>query len=161
MGLLQKIVKNDAMKEDPPEIYGWKVYFLAFSVRFTTPVEVKSDLTITGMLRWYAIWCRFRNHRWCPHLARVQNVSMHLYLDKRRESLIPSVASMVLMASRLSRELIYKPTLYRPYSVDASLVLSSPHMWPIDWADARHFSSPLSLSRLAACSKQLPMVISL
>lgn len=33
MGLLQKIVKNDAMKEDPPEIYGWKVYFLAFSVR--------------------------------------------------------------------------------------------------------------------------------
>lgn len=38
MGLLQKIVKNDAMKEDPPEIYGWKVYFLAFSVRFTTSV---------------------------------------------------------------------------------------------------------------------------
>lgn len=33
MGLLQKIVKNDAMKEDPPEIYGWRVYFLAFSVR--------------------------------------------------------------------------------------------------------------------------------
>jgi hypothetical protein len=35
MGLLQKIVKNDAMREDPPEIYGWKVYFLAFSVRHT------------------------------------------------------------------------------------------------------------------------------
>ncbi|KAG9513978.1 general substrate transporter, partial [Aureobasidium melanogenum] len=34
MGLLQKIVKNDAMKEDPPEIYGWKVYFLAFSACF-------------------------------------------------------------------------------------------------------------------------------
>ncbi|KAH0370491.1 general substrate transporter, partial [Aureobasidium melanogenum] len=34
MGLLQKIVKNDAMNEDPPEIYGWKVYFLAFSACF-------------------------------------------------------------------------------------------------------------------------------
>ncbi|TIA83388.1 general substrate transporter [Aureobasidium pullulans] len=34
MGLLQKIVKNDAMKEDPPEIYGWRVYFLAFSACF-------------------------------------------------------------------------------------------------------------------------------
>ncbi|KAG9567946.1 general substrate transporter, partial [Aureobasidium melanogenum] len=34
MGLLQKIVKNDAMKEDPPEVYGWKVYFLAFSACF-------------------------------------------------------------------------------------------------------------------------------
>ncbi|KAI5198096.1 general substrate transporter [Aureobasidium subglaciale] len=34
MGFLQKIVKNDAMKEDPPEIYGWKVYFLAFSACF-------------------------------------------------------------------------------------------------------------------------------
>jgi hypothetical protein len=38
MGLLQKIVKNDAMKEDPPEIYGWKVYFLAFSVRRTPSI---------------------------------------------------------------------------------------------------------------------------
>ncbi|KAG9511982.1 general substrate transporter, partial [Aureobasidium melanogenum] len=34
MGLLQKIVRNDAMEEDPPEIYGWKVYFLAFSACF-------------------------------------------------------------------------------------------------------------------------------
>lgn len=30
--LLRKIVKNDAMKTDPDEIYGWRVYVLAGSV---------------------------------------------------------------------------------------------------------------------------------
>lgn len=29
MGLLQRFVKNDAMKSDPPEIYGWRVFALA------------------------------------------------------------------------------------------------------------------------------------
>jgi hypothetical protein len=33
---LKKIVKNDAMDTDPPEIYGWRVYLLAGSV--STPV---------------------------------------------------------------------------------------------------------------------------
>ena len=31
MTLLQKIVKNEAMKHDPPEIYGWRVFVLAMS----------------------------------------------------------------------------------------------------------------------------------
>jgi hypothetical protein len=30
--VLQKIVKNDAMLNDPPEIYGWRVLLLACSV---------------------------------------------------------------------------------------------------------------------------------
>lgn len=30
--LLQRVVKNEAMKQDPPEIYGWRVYALACSV---------------------------------------------------------------------------------------------------------------------------------
>ncbi|RDL35290.1 MFS general substrate transporter [Venustampulla echinocandica] len=34
MGLLQKVVKNEAMKSDPPEIYGWKVFFLSASACF-------------------------------------------------------------------------------------------------------------------------------
>ncbi|KAJ9626916.1 hypothetical protein H2203_003373 [Taxawa tesnikishii (nom. ined.)] len=34
MGLLQRIVKNEAMKNDPPSIYGWRVYFLACSACF-------------------------------------------------------------------------------------------------------------------------------
>lgn len=29
MGILQRFVKNDAMKSDPPEIYGWRVFALA------------------------------------------------------------------------------------------------------------------------------------
>ena len=33
MGLLQRIVRNDAMKIDPPEIYSWHVLLLACSVR--------------------------------------------------------------------------------------------------------------------------------
>ena len=32
MRLLQRIVRNDAMKQDPPEIYGWRVFMLACSV---------------------------------------------------------------------------------------------------------------------------------
>jgi hypothetical protein len=30
--ILRKIVKNDAMVNDPPEIYGWRVLLLACSV---------------------------------------------------------------------------------------------------------------------------------
>ncbi|KAM3073397.1 hypothetical protein ACMFMG_004703 [Clarireedia jacksonii] len=32
--ILQKIVKNESMKTDPPEIYGWRVFFLAASACF-------------------------------------------------------------------------------------------------------------------------------
>jgi hypothetical protein len=31
---LQRVVRNDAMKSDPPEIYGWRVYALAVSACF-------------------------------------------------------------------------------------------------------------------------------
>ncbi|TKX18396.1 sugar transporter-like protein 44 [Elsinoe australis] len=34
MGILQKIVKNDAMKSDPAEIYGWRVFALTASACF-------------------------------------------------------------------------------------------------------------------------------
>lgn len=34
MGLLQHVVKNEAMKNDPPEIYGWRVFALACSACF-------------------------------------------------------------------------------------------------------------------------------
>ncbi|KAK3711692.1 hypothetical protein LTR37_009469 [Vermiconidia calcicola] len=34
MGLLKLLVHNDAMKDDPPEIYGWRVYALACSACF-------------------------------------------------------------------------------------------------------------------------------
>jgi len=34
MGILDRIVKNDSMKSDPKEIYGWRVWVLAFSACF-------------------------------------------------------------------------------------------------------------------------------
>ncbi|KFX94006.1 hypothetical protein V495_07440 [Pseudogymnoascus sp. VKM F-4514 (FW-929)] len=34
MGILQRVVKNDAMRSDPPEIYGWRVFALACSACF-------------------------------------------------------------------------------------------------------------------------------
>jgi hypothetical protein len=34
--LLKRIVHNDAMDTDPPEIYGWRVYLLACSVILTS-----------------------------------------------------------------------------------------------------------------------------
>lgn len=144
MGLLQKIVKNDAMKEDPPEIYGWKVYFLAFSVRYMLCACIESCLTVIGMLRWYAVWCRFRYHRRCSHSTRIQDVSVHSYFDRKyAEILTPSVANMVSMASRLFRELICKQTSYQPSSADALPVLLSHRMLPIDWVDVWHFLLPL------------------
>lgn len=33
-GLLKKIVKNEAMQNDPAEIYGWRVFALAASACF-------------------------------------------------------------------------------------------------------------------------------
>jgi hypothetical protein len=35
--ILQKIVRNEAMASDPPEIYGWRVYLLACSVHLPSP----------------------------------------------------------------------------------------------------------------------------
>jgi len=34
MGILNKIIHNDAIKQDPPEIYGWRVFMLAGSACF-------------------------------------------------------------------------------------------------------------------------------
>ena len=36
---LKLVVRNDAMKEDPPEIYGWRVYALAISVMPPSSIE--------------------------------------------------------------------------------------------------------------------------
>lgn len=43
MKLLQRIVKNEAMKKDPPEIYGWRV--LAFAC-IVSEFSLDQDFTI-------------------------------------------------------------------------------------------------------------------
>lgn len=49
--LIQRIVKNEAMKEDPPEIYGWRVYALACSACFGGLIFGIDTGTIGGVLR--------------------------------------------------------------------------------------------------------------
>ncbi|KAL0930380.1 MFS quinate transporter [Colletotrichum truncatum] len=48
---LQKVVKNDAMKQDPPEIYGWRVYALACSACFGGLIFGIDTGVIGGVLR--------------------------------------------------------------------------------------------------------------
>jgi hypothetical protein len=40
---LQRVVRNDAMKSDPPEIYGWRVYALAVSACFGGMIFVSAS----------------------------------------------------------------------------------------------------------------------
>ncbi|KAF2270887.1 general substrate transporter [Lojkania enalia] len=47
---LYKIVKNDSMKQDPPEIYGWRVFMLAFSACFGGMLFGMDIGTIGGVL---------------------------------------------------------------------------------------------------------------
>lgn len=52
MWLLRKIVHNDAMQHDPPEIYGWRVYMLAFSVSGAIlPVDTPQGLAVHALIR--------------------------------------------------------------------------------------------------------------
>lgn len=66
MGILNKIIHNDAIKQDPPEIYGWRVFVLACSVSFEPAIVAqKHQLTNAGLLRWYAVRCRLWYHWRC------------------------------------------------------------------------------------------------
>lgn len=47
---LFKIVKNDSMKEDPPQIYGWRVFMLACSACFGGMLFGMDIGTIGGVL---------------------------------------------------------------------------------------------------------------
>lgn len=47
---LMKIVKNDSMKSDPPQIYGWRVFMLACSACFGGMLFGMDIGTIGGVL---------------------------------------------------------------------------------------------------------------
>lgn len=46
--ILQKIVRNEAMASDPPEIYGWRVYLLACSVSYHLITSIHARLLRTA-----------------------------------------------------------------------------------------------------------------
>ncbi|KAI5791917.1 general substrate transporter [Geopyxis carbonaria] len=51
MGFLNKIVKNDAMKTDPPEIYNWRIYVLSCSACFAGALFGMDTGIIGGVLK--------------------------------------------------------------------------------------------------------------
>ncbi|KAF2663342.1 general substrate transporter [Microthyrium microscopicum] len=56
---LYKVVKNDAMKEDPPEIYGWRVFVLAGSACFGGMLFGMDIGTIGGVLTLPAFMAKY------------------------------------------------------------------------------------------------------
>jgi len=51
--VLQKIVRNEAMASDPPEIYGWRVYMLACSV--SLPHEIHHQTGLRALIYFHAV----------------------------------------------------------------------------------------------------------
>ncbi|KFY10736.1 hypothetical protein V492_04876 [Pseudogymnoascus sp. VKM F-4246] len=51
MGILQLIIRNDAMKTDPHEIYGWRVFAVACSASFGALLFGMDSGTIGGVLK--------------------------------------------------------------------------------------------------------------
>lgn len=73
--LLQKIVHNEAMKADPKEIYGWRVFMLACSVSLLHALVLKrvSDTSL-GLFWRDVVWHGLRDHWRCSHHATIPSV---------------------------------------------------------------------------------------
>lgn len=75
MGILQKIVKNDAMKSDPAEIYGWRVFALTASACFggaTFGIDIGEYNSKIFRDKHRTDSITHRYHRWCldpPHVS--------------------------------------------------------------------------------------------
>lgn len=55
MSFIRKVVRNDAIKLDPPEVYNWRVFAIACAVSAMN-ICYKCLLTCLGLLWWYFIW---------------------------------------------------------------------------------------------------------
>ncbi|KAG7138012.1 Quinate permease like protein [Verticillium longisporum] len=80
MGLMQKIVKNDAMKEDPPEIYGWRAFALACSACFGGLIFGVDTGAIGGVLR-------------MPEFQDLYRLSPEYATDNQRANLSANIVS--------------------------------------------------------------------
>ena len=73
MSIIRKVVRNDAIKLDPPEVYNWRVFAIACAVSAVNS-NPKSLLTNPGLFWWYSIWhgvCKRRNRRSCLVLTHL------------------------------------------------------------------------------------------
>jgi hypothetical protein len=89
--LLKKVVHNEAMKEDPKVIYGWRVFMLACSVRMIIPIcWCDTDLS-KGLLWRNALWDGLWYYWWCPDHGWIQEVSFSLFIIMANRLTIPIV----------------------------------------------------------------------
>lgn len=75
--LFSRIVHNPAMKQDPPEIYGWRAIALACSAGFgamyvVAPARNRMDADVAQ-----AVWHGLVHHRWRCRPQTIQVVSSH------------------------------------------------------------------------------------
>lgn len=77
MGFLQKIIRNDAMKTDPHEIYNWRVFALACSVSVNFFFQRQSCADeMTGLFWWHALRHGYWYHWRRNHYAEFQAVGI-------------------------------------------------------------------------------------
>ena len=69
MGIIRRIVGNDAIKLDPPEVYNWRVFALA-SAGCPNSYSTERILTSSiGILRWHPLRNGHRYHWRCPQAS--------------------------------------------------------------------------------------------
>lgn len=74
MGLFQMVVRNEAMRNDPVQIYNWRVYLLCCAVCLPAIMLVACKLTDIGLLWWHVVWYGYWHHRRSFQPGLVQQV---------------------------------------------------------------------------------------
>jgi MFS family permease len=72
MRLLQRIVRNEAMEKDPPEIYGWRVFVVAATACLGGMLFGMDTGTISGVL----VLPAFKREFGLEHLGTVESANL-------------------------------------------------------------------------------------
>jgi MFS family permease len=72
MRLLQKIVRNEAMKKDPPEIYGWRVFVVAATACLGGVLFGMDTGTMGGVL----VLPAFKREFGLDHLGKLESANL-------------------------------------------------------------------------------------
>jgi hypothetical protein len=116
--IIRSIVKNDAVKTDPPEIYGWRAFAMAGSACFGGMLFGFDIGTIGGVLELN----EFQMYATCQHRICHCNVADTIS------------ASTISRREPSSSEPTSAPTLPRLYRPDVSSGVSSVPGWPTSMA---------------------------
>ena len=108
MGILQRIVRNEAMKVDPPEIYSWKVFYLACAVCLISPfsstastiniLRAKLIEHVAGLLWRHVVRHGHRHHRRRDHTTRIRFVSPRHLLQQASSQHLPRKETALILS---------------------------------------------------------------